>query len=251
MRLVHKKKIDELVYEQLLANIREGVWSAGEKIPSEPELCDMMGVSRVSVRSAIQRLVSVGLLEAKQGKGTFVTVPADMLSFTDFDSALDLSEKEFEEITALRRALEPITIELVKSRASAADLGIIESACLGMKKALKELDYQEYTRQDYKFHTSIIIASGNDLFIQIATIFRDHYFKYFKELNKFMFDGSEASAALIERASGPEDSHTLVYEYLMGRNSISPVTLVTTCTSGNEANFARYMREQARHRAAD
>lgn len=244
MQLVQRKKIDELVYEQLLANIRDGAWQGGEKIPSEPELCEMLGVSRVSVRSAIQRLCTIGLLEARQGRGTFVTLPGDMLSFSDFGSTLDLTEKEFNDITALREALEPVAIELVLARGDDVDLGPIEAAYVAMQKALVDLEYEEYTRQDYQFHTSIIIASGNDLFVQIATIFRDQYFKYLKELNKFMFDDSQASAALVRNALGPSDSHTLVYEHLMRKNNISPVTLVTTCTSGNKKNFERYLRER-------
>ena len=69
MQIVQKRKIDDLVYEQLMTNIRTGVWKSGEKIPAEPELCTILGVSRVTLRSAIQRLRSLGLVEVKQGEG--------------------------------------------------------------------------------------------------------------------------------------------------------------------------------------
>ena len=67
MQHIQKKKKDELVYEQLYNNIKNNVWKVGEKIPPEPELCESLGVSRVTLRSAIQRLRSVGLIEVMQG----------------------------------------------------------------------------------------------------------------------------------------------------------------------------------------
>ena len=180
MQPIQKKKIDELVYEQLLSNIREGVWKEGDKIPSEPELCTELGISRVTLRSSIQKLQSIGLLNVRQGKGTFVTSPNDMLSFSDINGVLDLTEKEFNEISALRVALEPTSIRLILEQGKNADISAVETAYFAMKKALEAFDYEEYTQQDYQFHAATIIASKNDIFIQILNIFHNQYFKYFK-----------------------------------------------------------------------
>ena len=75
MEPILRQRVEDIVYEKLLTNIRENVWKSGEKIPSENDLCTLLGVSRVSVRSAIQRLKALGLLEVKHGKGSFVAVP--------------------------------------------------------------------------------------------------------------------------------------------------------------------------------
>lgn len=244
MQPIQKKKIDELVYEQLLSNIREGVWKEGDKIPSEPELCAELGISRVTLRSSIQKLQSIGLLNVRQGKGTFVTSPNDMLSFSDFNGVLDLTEKEFNEISALRVALEPTSIRLILEQGKNADISAVETAYFAMKTALEAFDYEEYTQQDYQFHAATIIASKNDIFIQILNIFHNQYFKYFKELNKFMFENSEMSATLRKNSMSDADSHTLVYRCLKGEITVSPATLVETFTSGNKTNFAKYLRER-------
>ena len=68
--------LDEPLYRQVEKAIREriasGTWTAGTKIPPEAELCELHRVSRITVRHALRNLVDQGLLERRQGKGTFV-----------------------------------------------------------------------------------------------------------------------------------------------------------------------------------
>ncbi len=61
--------------ERIRGDIRQGLYPVGEKIPPEHELEERYGVSRVTVRRALQELTGAGLLERKQGKGTFVCQP--------------------------------------------------------------------------------------------------------------------------------------------------------------------------------
>ncbi|MFV0535476.1 MAG: GntR family transcriptional regulator [Cumulibacter sp.] len=64
----------------LRRNIAEGIWSVSEAIPREVEIAERTGVSRNTVRTAIQRLVSDGLVERVKGHGTFVTPPRSPVS---------------------------------------------------------------------------------------------------------------------------------------------------------------------------
>ncbi len=67
------------LYEQMMQHlrvaIRTGQYVPGQRLPSETELCQQFGVSRITARRAVQELVNEGLLERKQGKGTFVGYP--------------------------------------------------------------------------------------------------------------------------------------------------------------------------------
>jgi len=65
------------IWRELRRDIQSGRWKVGERIPSEPELADTFGVSRGTVRNAIERLVNGQMLRKEQGRGTFVisTVP--------------------------------------------------------------------------------------------------------------------------------------------------------------------------------
>lgn len=68
------------LYYQILTQLREGLesgrWIPGEKIPTEAELCAEYGVSRITVRHAVENLVEEGLLLRRQGMGTFAALPA-------------------------------------------------------------------------------------------------------------------------------------------------------------------------------
>ncbi len=75
MAKLQKIKVESLrsqVYMQLKNQLMAGVWKVGEKLPSENELCASLGVSRVTVRAAIQQLEILGLVETRHGDGNFV-----------------------------------------------------------------------------------------------------------------------------------------------------------------------------------
>lgn len=79
------------LYQQLAARLRrqiaDGVYRPGDRLPSEAELCAQFGVSRITVRAALDQLVDAGLLWRQRGKGTFVTAPLvehELIRLTDF-----------------------------------------------------------------------------------------------------------------------------------------------------------------------
>ncbi|MFQ9704886.1 MAG: FadR/GntR family transcriptional regulator [Enterocloster clostridioformis] len=68
LKAVKKVNIGDQVYNQMKDQIMSGVWVPGEKIPSENQLMEVFGVSRGTVRQAIQKLSAVGLLETRRGR---------------------------------------------------------------------------------------------------------------------------------------------------------------------------------------
>lgn len=60
------------VVQTLSANIEEGIWSAGNQLPAEGHLCELLGVSRITIRHALQKLEDQGLVRREHGRGTFV-----------------------------------------------------------------------------------------------------------------------------------------------------------------------------------
>ena len=67
-------KLYTQVLEQVKSMIAQGVYQKGDLLPSEKELIEMMGVSRITVRKALQILSEAGVIETRKGKGSFVPV---------------------------------------------------------------------------------------------------------------------------------------------------------------------------------
>ena len=186
MQPIGQQRIDSRVYEQLLDNIKGGVWKAGDKLPSESELCDILQVSRVSVRSALQRLQALGFIEVKRAKGSFVCSTEELFDFSGFNDTINLSRKEYHDIAELREMIEAASIEILLMQKGDVDLSTVSEAYAGMAKAVEDMDLASFTRNDHKFHLAIILATGNDKFAQIAQIFREDFYHFLRESNKFI-----------------------------------------------------------------
>ena len=73
-KLTSGKKLYEQVLERIKGMIAQGVYQKGDMLPSEKELMEMMGVSRITVREALRLLSEAGLIETRKGKGSFILI---------------------------------------------------------------------------------------------------------------------------------------------------------------------------------
>lgn len=121
---VKRKQIADEVAEQLQRKITAGEWSAGTKIPTEPELMKLFGVGRSTVREAVSELVHVGLLEKKQGHGTFVCQPTTSQKPLDYR----LSRAEIIKVYEVRSVLELEIARLAALRRNDEDLRLMREA---------------------------------------------------------------------------------------------------------------------------
>ena len=102
-------KLYTQVLEQVKSMIAQGVYKKGDLLPSEKELIEMMGVSRITVRKALQILSEAGVIETRKGKGSFVAMDASELA----PASMDLKKycESFVQATRARLLLEPATPE--------------------------------------------------------------------------------------------------------------------------------------------
>ncbi|MCS3835648.1 DNA-binding FadR family transcriptional regulator [Pseudomonas sp. JAI111] len=174
-----------LVYEQMKRNILQGLWPPGSKLPSESELIATFNVSRVSVRSAVQRLRGLGIVVTHQGKGTFVINDLEQHSLlNDNHPIMHLSQEEFEDMRVFREAVEFRCMELAVVNATSDDIALLEAALNRM--LVNKDDYKRYSQADFDFHYAIVKASHNKIFIHAMDSIRHIYLYYLEELNRVL-----------------------------------------------------------------
>ncbi|TDB73371.1 FadR family transcriptional regulator, partial [Actinomadura sp. KC216] len=99
------------IREQLLRGIRQGELAPGSALPSERELCEVFGVSRVSVREAIAGLEAMGLVSVRHGRGTFVRDGSAARYEDAFGRYLELHRGQLVELLAVRGALDRLAAQ--------------------------------------------------------------------------------------------------------------------------------------------
>lgn len=152
-------KTDHAVAE-LVAMIRSGRFHVGDRLPTEPQLVDELGVSRSAVREAVQSLSFAGILRVRQGGGTFVTDLEPSLLLRSAALALDLSGLEtLTELYAVRRILEPEAAAMAAARLTDEELDELEAQLDEMRRATEP---EAFVAADIAFHDGIARASGNE-----------------------------------------------------------------------------------------
>ncbi|MGC7870156.1 FadR/GntR family transcriptional regulator [Desulfosporosinus sp. SYSU MS00001] len=161
---ISKDSVSELVYNQLKENVVNERWVPGDKIPSENQLAELFGVSRVSVRVAIQKMITLGLLEAKVGEGTFVKEFTPSVYLTELAPIMMKPHNQIE-ILEFRKALETEVIRLAFQRAGEEGIHHLEQIYIKMCQASEKSDLEEYFYLDRQFHEWLFRLSENSLFV--------------------------------------------------------------------------------------
>lgn len=159
-----KSKASDIVFEEILQTISKGIWKPGDKIPSENKLAQQYGVSRVTVRAAIQRLISINLVESKQGGGTYVCDLTTDQRLEAMRPLFPLSRVDRRNVFEFRRTIEAGEVGLAAARVTPE---IIEKMRVASERMEHGKTEEEITEYDLEFHRLIAEATGNPIFIKV------------------------------------------------------------------------------------
>ncbi|MDF1605843.1 FadR/GntR family transcriptional regulator [Nocardioides sp. YIM 152315] len=153
------------VLKQLQEPIERGEWPVGSKLPPEADLLVRFGVSRVTLRQAVQSLVHVGMLETIQGSGTYVRATHEL------DAVLHrfLSDADLRYVLEARLAIESQAAEIAAVRASQDDIAMMESLLGDSRIAAERGDFDLLIQLSARFHLAVILAAHNPV---IAHLYR-------------------------------------------------------------------------------
>ena len=158
---VEPEKLSHTVVRQIERLILQGVLRPGERLPSERELAERLGVSRPSLREAVAELQASGLLTTRAGAGIYVAEvlgsafsPALIRLFASHDEAVF-------DYLSFRRDLEALAAERAARLGSDTDIEVVDTVFRKMEAVHLKRDPADEARLDAEFHMSIIEASHN------------------------------------------------------------------------------------------
>ena len=155
------QRLSDVVATELETRILEGSLKPGDRLPSERELAVELGVSRPSLRGALQSLVAKGLLITRHGGGTFVT-DSMQAAFTDpWQQMLKDHPDIHGDMLEFRHMLEGQAAQLAAERGTEEDFERIRACHEALERALAARDLEQCIKTDVEFHQAIADASHN------------------------------------------------------------------------------------------
>ncbi|MET8783207.1 MULTISPECIES: FadR/GntR family transcriptional regulator [unclassified Streptomyces] len=175
MPLSHPRRsaLAEQVIAALRNQITSGEWPVGSRIPTEPELVEQLGVARNTVREAVRALAHNGLLDIRQGSGTYVVATSELAGvmhrrFADADPG---------HIAELRSTLESGAAKLAAERRTERDLKQLDALLVRRREAWESGDTEAFVTADATFHMAVVAASHNDvmtaMYADLVEVLRD------------------------------------------------------------------------------
>lgn len=180
--IIQKKSLADIVAEQLRQQIAEGVYTIGDKLPTEPELMKTFKVGRSSIREAVKLLVTRGVVQVRQGSGTFVAEASD-----DNRGSINMSIADRTELDEVRKILDIAIVEKAVARRTEKDIERMQSSLEARKANAKNGLLKECIEADLNFHIAIADATSNRI---LADIYRSASLHLLSEFNR-IYDGTD------------------------------------------------------------
>ena len=148
--------VSENVRDQIVKALQAGEYKVGQKLPTEAEFCEMMKVSRPSVREALSALRLAGIIETRKGDGTYIKT----LNVT-FKKKAESFERDVNifELLEARRLIEPVVAQLALKVMRDEYVKKMRRALIKMQDSFKNSDLDSFHKANKQFHTAIAEAT--------------------------------------------------------------------------------------------
>lgn len=186
MKTLSKVNLPDMVADSILDYILDQDLKPGDCIPTEKEICVILGIGKTSVREGITKLKAAGLLESTQGGRIYVREinlesllrPENSIPLYRF---LKMSAKEELDLIATRRIIETAAIKEAARRINTETLKTLMDHCRSMSESLN--DVTRFIPHDRAFHREIVVASGNTILPIVFETISDLYSRQFWEVS--------------------------------------------------------------------
>lgn len=221
---LRQPRLADVITERLEALILEGSLTPGQRLPPERELAERFGVSRPSLREAIQKLAARGLLVSRQGGGTFIS---ESLNSGYSDPLLEMLERHGEfhlDLLEFRDAMEGLSAYYAAMRSTPTDKALLQQRFEELEACFIGEDPHKEAKADAAFHMAIAESAHNVLLLHtIRGIFHllersivdnlAHLFEKPDSRPRLMEQHRSLLNAILE--GRPEDAQRLAHEHLV------------------------------------
>lgn len=222
MEKIKRINVTDQVFDIMLENLLNKTWKPGDRIPSENVLSAQLGVSRVSIKLALQKLNTLGLTETRIGDGSFVR-EFNMRTIASSLYENRLLDMDFQQMNDFRILIELDVIKLIllkpKDDEGLKKLGEILKA---MEKAINLKDKDAFDTAHVSFHKTICVMSGNPVFIHLYDAM-DYMISYVYKVNTeadFFTAGAEFKESFL--------FHKYLYQALCDQNEAECMHLMNS-----------------------
>lgn len=165
MRKIHKESITDQVFEEIKRNIVESKWKEGDRIQSENDLAEQLGVSRVSVRAALQKLQALGYIETRSTNRSYVKKFSLGSLLNAVSPDIVMNETALSELREFRNNMELDCCRLAIERHTTDELNELKECLNQMISVTKEDDFESFIGSDQAFHNIIARMTHNSLYV--------------------------------------------------------------------------------------
>lgn len=176
MKEIQRVSMTDAAVESIKESILTGGFAVGDKLPTESQFCNMLGVSRTVVREALRVLTALGYVYIKPGKGAFVA-RVDQEEQLSGDS-FNLNNASFHDLMEVRISIEEISVRLAIERANEEQIQILQEVHESFLEANSSRNSARMMMIDELFHTTIAEISGNKLLVNINEQLSKAFMKY-------------------------------------------------------------------------
>lgn len=182
MKKLKRNSVSDQVFQQLKEKIIQGDWKTGTRIPSENQLGEILGVSRVSIREALHKLVALGILETRHGEGTYVRQSLVESYFNELIPFFILGKTDIIKILEYRKIVEVGTIAIAVKNADERDISQLEDVYNDMDSY--KGDIEKFSELDIRFHLILSDIADNPIINKINYIINDILSEGMKKITK-------------------------------------------------------------------
>ena len=217
----------------LLDHIESQGLQGGERLEPERELAKILGISRPSLREAIQILQVQGRLRVKHGIGIFLLDQADGEKLRE---SLRTAQHRIEELFQMREILEAPAVEWAAERRSEEQLTEMKLAARALNQAIarKPVDFENLRRLDMEFHLTIVRSAQNQFLNQTLGT-----------LQEIMFHSMDNTLKLPGRVDSSEHEHGMILDAIEKRDSITARLMIIQHIHNARDAWQKYLKKQS------